>query len=778
VTYNLKVQSKILVPAALMPPQVVIFAGLLVLFVPWAMGEDTLAPDVLARLKRATTYIVVDIDGHQASGSGFLYEKAGGRGYIVTNSHVIADKGIAADRIRVVFSSGTATEQVVNAKVLADDPARDLAILEVLGETLPDVITFDEQLQPGELMPVFILGFPFGRGLATTGENPNITVSRGAISSVRKDVYDRTVVLQIDASINPGNSGGPVVTASGQLIGVAVAKLAGTQIGMAIPLHDLRELLLGRIEGVRFRREPGDEGSVKLNVSGRVIDPFQRLKRVTIHMSPLEAITTLPKPNERGEWALVSKEAQAFPLQIDERRLSGDVLLQTVDPQKSRFVVQASYVRGDELQVFGMPAVIDVHALGSGAPVDLAAEGKARPLRSPRPPLPDESWVTGPPPAVSDFTTLSDEDAFFYQPPGTVIEVDRSGTDHELPVGNGTSLFARRVRLPPGEALPSAAWSEDGQRLFLITARGSLREYKLPQLIEVRRLELGGPCSYLGQSREGLVALLNGSRHLAVIDPNTLAIKRYIHVREIDSVACAPGSPLAFVLPSRAASELQIVDLEQGRLVSRVPAADISEQHRNQTQGADAPRTGGAFALWQHPLRLTPDGNFLLAYHSGVLFRLAVAGTNVIFDGSSPRIGRFPQGCVLSTDATYVAVYGGSSGQMLVDHPKLKEGVYVYPLANLDRPSMAIEMERVPAGLVLDIAKRRMFALSSAGLAIYEMGGAPPRSNSILKGMNSPKELLVHPHDRGLLAVYDTHAYWIALDKDQSGEKAERSAKP
>ena len=718
-----------------------------------ADGDDALAPEVLAKLKQATAYIRVDFGAEQASGSGLLFERNGRRGFVITNSHVVADNGEAANRVRVVLDSGGAGERTLPAKVRADDPARDLAVLEIEGDGLPEPILWGEKLSLQETMPVFILGYPFGGKLATAGENPSVTVSRGNISSIRKNDHGRTVVLQIDGSINPGNSGGPIVSASGGLVGVAVAKLQGTQIGMAIPAEDFRELLLGQIGDLRFRREPGDIGAVKLSVSGRVIDPFQRLAKVSLHLTPLAELTVPPKPNERGEWPPVSINAQEFGLEIAADKLTGVVALPAVEPVESLYIVQPSLIRGNEAPQFAAPVVIDVLALGSGAPADLATVDRAKPPRKPRPPLPDESWVTDAPQAVTDFSALSAEDAFFYQPPGTVSVIGRSGTVEDFPLGEGTPLVARRLRIPAGETAPSVAWSEDCQRMFLATSRGTLRVYQLPQLIEERRLELGGTCCFLGQSRAGLVAQLDRSRHLAVIDPDSLAIKRYIHVREMDSVVCASGSPLAFVLAAKAAAELQIVDLEEGRLVSRVPVEEISEQR---SEGLSR------FLFWQRPLRLTPDGNFLFAYHAGCVFRLAVVGTNVVFDSATPTAAHDPQGCSLSTDAAFLAVSGYSSGRKLVDHPQLKQGVYVYPVGNLERPSLAVETAGWPFGTVLDVAARRMYTLGTEGLTIHELGGAPPKTYSLIQGANTPTALFGHPRGRGLLAIYNTHAYWIA----------------
>ena len=157
-----------------------------------------------------------------------------------------------AKSIRCVFHSGTAAEQSVPATVVGLDEDRDLAILKVELDTVPEPVDLDAEVAVRETLPVFILGFPFGDELRTSDRHPAVTISRASISSMRRDDHDRIAVIQIDGDVNPGNSGGPIVNAQGRLIGIAVAKVVGTQIGMAIPADELSEMLRGRVATARI----------------------------------------------------------------------------------------------------------------------------------------------------------------------------------------------------------------------------------------------------------------------------------------------------------------------------------------------------------------------------------------------------------------------------------------------------------------------------------------------------------------------------------------------
>jgi serine protease Do len=78
----------------------------------------------------------------------------------------------------------------------------------------------------------------FGERLYTVG-NPSglaYTVTSGVFSGERGEGAQR--VLQTDAPINPGNSGGPLITESGEVVGINTMVARGLQgIGFAIPIE-------------------------------------------------------------------------------------------------------------------------------------------------------------------------------------------------------------------------------------------------------------------------------------------------------------------------------------------------------------------------------------------------------------------------------------------------------------------------------------------------------------------------------------------------------------
>jgi S1-C subfamily serine protease len=81
-------------------------------------------------------------------------------------------------------------------------------------------------------------GLAFGERLYTVGNPQGLayTVTSGVFSGERGEGKER--FLQTDAPINPGNSGGPLITESGQVVGINTMVMRGMQgIGFAIPIE-------------------------------------------------------------------------------------------------------------------------------------------------------------------------------------------------------------------------------------------------------------------------------------------------------------------------------------------------------------------------------------------------------------------------------------------------------------------------------------------------------------------------------------------------------------
>lgn len=143
-------------------------------------------------------------------GSGVIVD---GKGYIVTNAHVVEK----ADRIRVKLMNDPATV-TYDATVIGTDKETDLAVIKIdtKGKTLPAAkMGNSDSMQVGDW--VLAVGSPFGL---------DETVTAGIVSARGRNIVPQRQFqsfIQTDAAINPGNSGGPLVNMAGEVIGINTA---------------------------------------------------------------------------------------------------------------------------------------------------------------------------------------------------------------------------------------------------------------------------------------------------------------------------------------------------------------------------------------------------------------------------------------------------------------------------------------------------------------------------------------------------------------------------
>ena len=159
-----------------------------------------------------------------ASGSGFIVAK---EGYVVTNAHVVS----GADKITVQFSDEAEEE----ATLVGIDESSDLAVLKTdLKGHDSGVLALADSKHAQVGQTVYAIGNPLGY---------DRSMSRGIISALNRVInapngIEIRGVIQTDAAVNQGNSGGPLLTATGDVIGVTsqIATTGAGNIGIAFAI--------------------------------------------------------------------------------------------------------------------------------------------------------------------------------------------------------------------------------------------------------------------------------------------------------------------------------------------------------------------------------------------------------------------------------------------------------------------------------------------------------------------------------------------------------------
>ena len=197
----------------------------------------------IAAIVAAARSSVIRVSTTIGVGTGFIFGTDQRDALILTNYHVIA----GASSVQVEVDDTRSYE----ASILGVDASRDLAVLKICCSSSFQAVPLADigSITVGDT------GLAMGYALALEIPGP-ASVTQGIVSTHRFNPEFNRWEIQTDAPINPGNSGGPLLSASGEVLGMNTATIRQSSsgasvegIGIAISVRTLAESLPDLVSG-------------------------------------------------------------------------------------------------------------------------------------------------------------------------------------------------------------------------------------------------------------------------------------------------------------------------------------------------------------------------------------------------------------------------------------------------------------------------------------------------------------------------------------------------
>lgn len=295
--------------------------------------------------------------------------------------------------------------------------------------------------------------------------------------------------------------------------------------------------------------------------------------------------------------------------------------------------------------------------------------------------------------------------------------------------------------------------SADGKSFYhLDVAAGELRKLSWETGEQEQSVDLGRKCSWLSVSKLGPLVCVPDLQEVWLLDTKTLKTLKKAPAPGATRVVSSPALEVAYACGGR--DRLSVVDLKKG---------DVVKEYR--TQGF------GVLVDFRFP-SASPDGKFLFLF-GGIeqLHRLAIKGTELEYEESSPRIGQGrTEGIDISYDSQFVCLASGGgnySNPPPENHPMAAPySTYIYSVNDLSRPVLTLEQGPYPLAVGFDPKSGLLFSHNfQKQLLIFNSGGLRKKELALSNNPTGTRQILVQPSGGRLVVLLDNKVMHVAIGK-------------
>lgn len=274
----------------------------------------------------------------EGAGSGIIISSDG---YIVTNNHVIDD----ANKITVKLNNG----ESYDATVIGTYSKSDIAVIKIEVTDLQPVVLGDsDKLWVGDT--AVVVGNPLG--------SLGGSVTNGIISAMDREIDfgdTKMNLLQTNAAVNPGNSGGGLFNGRGELVGIIIAKSAGSDvegIGFAIPINDVKEAIV-ELKMYGYKRGRVQLGVSLVDITDAWDAMMYKVDSMGVYIQSVEDGSDAKNAGIRAGDRVISIDGNKVTLSSDvkkciEEKYPGDKIIVTVmrDGREKQISVELTEYKG------------------------------------------------------------------------------------------------------------------------------------------------------------------------------------------------------------------------------------------------------------------------------------------------------------------------------------------------------------------------------------------------------------------------------------------------